>query len=97
LPPKWDLAMTQEKQVNEDLKCIVDGCIKNVMFYKMSRHGWKKIRQAQTLTGTTMHDAETFRLIHEDETPEDYDRVKEERIKRQQEMPKHFKSTLFHN
>jgi hypothetical protein len=31
LPPKWDLAMTQEKQVNEDLKSIVEDYAKNVM------------------------------------------------------------------
>jgi hypothetical protein len=31
-------------------------------------------------------DAGTFCLIHKDESPEDYDRVKEERIKRQQEI-----------
>jgi putative ribosome biogenesis GTPase RsgA len=56
LPPKWDLAMTQEKQVNEDLKSIVEDYTKNVMFYKVSRCGWKKTQQqAKTLTATTMH------------------------------------------
>jgi hypothetical protein len=57
LPPKWDLAMTQEKQVNEDLKSsIVEDYTKNVMFYKVRRCGWEKLRQqAQTLTATTMH------------------------------------------
>jgi hypothetical protein len=56
LPPKWDLAMTHEKQVNEDLKSIVEDYTKNVMFYKVSRCGWEKIHQiAQTLTATTMY------------------------------------------
>jgi hypothetical protein len=56
LPPKWDLVMTQEKQVNEDLKSIVEDYTKNVMFYKVSRCGWKNIHQiAQTLTATTMY------------------------------------------
>jgi hypothetical protein len=62
LPPRWDLAMTQEKQVNEDLKCIVEDYTKNVMFYKVSRCGWKKIHQAQTLTATTMHVLGDLRL-----------------------------------
>jgi hypothetical protein len=40
VPPKWDLAMTQEKQVNEDLKSIVGGYTKNMMFYKVSTWLW---------------------------------------------------------